>query len=78
LDFIKKRVKQYQEKKLNEALSKMKFHIDMKNELENKVEINDDSEKIKIRKEISYHAKMVDIWKNNSEKIKKEMKKIDD
>ena len=49
----------------------------MKNQLEHKVKINDDSEKIKIRKEISHHAKMADIWKNNGEKIKKEMTKID-
>ena len=29
LEFLKKKVKQYQEKKLDDALSKIKFHIDM-------------------------------------------------
>jgi len=79
LEFIKKHVKQYQEKKLDEALSKVKFHLDMKKQLEQKVKkILIDDEKTKARKEIIFHNKMVDIWKNNAEKIKKEMKKIDD
>ena len=79
MEFIKKHVKQYQEKKLGEALSKVKFHLDMKKQLEQKVKkILIDDEKTKARKEIIFHSKMVDIWKNNAEKIKKEMKKIND
>jgi len=77
LEFIKKHVKQYQEKKLSEALSKVEFHFDMKKQLEQKIkEMLIDDEKTKARKEIIFHSKMVDIWKNNAEKIKKEMKKI--
>ncbi|WP_316504176.1 hypothetical protein [Nitrosopumilus sp.] len=41
----------------------------MKKSLEQKLEPNN--------KEISFHNDMIDIWKNNAEKIKKELKKID-
>ena len=77
MEFIKKHVKQYQERKLSEALSKVKFHFDMKKQLEQKIkEMLIDDEKTKARKETIFHSKMIDVWKNNAEKIRKEMKKI--
>lgn len=78
MDFLKKRVKQYQEKKLKESLSKMKFHLDMKKKLEQEVENNINHKKNMPANKISFHSKMADIWKNNAEKIEKELKKIDD
>lgn len=47
----------------------------MKKQLEQKIDVSEDS-KI-VNKEITYHDKMITIWKNNAEKIKNEMKKID-
>ena len=77
MDFLKKRVKQYQEKKLDEALSKIKFHIDMKKTLEQKIKKNDNGiELASIKKEISSHDDMIHIWKKNVDKIKKELAKI--
>lgn len=75
MDFLKKRVRQYQEKKLTDALSKVKFHLDMKKQLEKQSDASENSKAID--KEITYHDKMITIWKNNAEKIKNEMKKID-
>ena len=75
LDFLKKRVKQYQEKKLEEALSKMKFHLNEKRQLEEQL-TNSESED-DIHRKISFHNKMSNIWKNNATKIKKELKKLD-
>ena len=37
MEFFKKRVRKYQEKKLNEILSKIQFHQHMKKELEEKL-----------------------------------------
>ena len=49
----------------------------MKKQLEQKIkEMLIDDEKTKARKETIFHSKMIDVWKNNTEKIRKEMKKI--
>ena len=78
MDFLKKRVKQYQEKKLDDALSKVKFHVDMKKTLEQKVKKNGNGIDLdSIKKEISSHEDMIHIWSGNVEKIKKELTKID-
>ena len=77
MDFLKKRVKQYQEKKLDEALVKIKFHSDMKKQLTKKVKVDGNDELSNIRKEISLHDEMISIWQKNAEKIKKELKKIE-
>ena len=76
MDFLKKRIKKYQEKKLKESMSKITFHTSMKKQLENKKKdnsVNYDS----IEKEISFHKKMLIVWTENADKIKKEMNKID-
>ena len=78
LNFLKKRVKQYQEKKLNDALSKIQLHLDMKIQLEQKIKSDAKYDEISLRNEILFHGKMIKIWKNNVEKIKKEMKRITD
>lgn len=36
------------------------------------------NEKTAIIKEISYHSKMINIWKNNEEKLKKQMSEMED
>ena len=76
MDFLKKRIKKYQEKKLEESMSKIKFHSGMKKQLENKKKDNT-SNCDSIEKEILFHKKMLIIWTENVEKIKKEMNKID-
>ena len=78
LDFFKKRIRQYQEKKLNEILSKVQFHQYMKKQLEQKIDGMINDEKTKVIKEISYHSKMINIWQNNEEKLKKQMSEMED
>jgi hypothetical protein len=78
LDFFKKRIRQYQEKKLDEILSNVQFHKNMKKQLEQEIEKINDNDQNKTRKEISYHDKMLNIWKKNEEKLKKQMREMDD
>ncbi len=47
----------------------------MKKQLEQSIQEIADNEKNKVKEKISYHNKMVGIWQNNVEKIKKEIKK---
>ena len=79
LDFIKKKVRQFQEKKLNEILSKIQFHQHMKNKLKQKLEgvpNNDDS--TKIQEEIKFNDKMIEIWQRNEEKLRRQMSEMED
>ena len=78
LDFFKKRIRQYQEKKLDEITSKIQFHQYTKKQLEQKIEEMIHDEKTAIIKEISYHSKMMNIWKKNEEKLKKQMSEMED
>ncbi len=67
MNFLSKKVLQYHQKKLLEAENKLKYHISKKNQLE---EDNDHSSKI------TNEEKMIEIWSSNIEKIKNEIKKI--
>ena len=78
LDFFKKRIRKYQEKKLDEIASKIQFHQYTKKQLEQKIKKMINDEKTTIIKEISYHSKMINIWKNNEEKLKKQMSEMED
>jgi len=78
LDFFKKRIRKYQEKKLDEITSKIQFHQYTKKQLEQKIEEMINDEKTTIIKEISYHSKMINIWKNNEKKLKKQMCEMED
>jgi len=78
MEFFKKRVRKYQEKKLNEILSKIQFHQHMKKELEEKLKEMNNDENTRIVKEITYHNKIIKIWENNEEKLKKQMSEMED
>ena len=78
LDFIKKRVRQFQEKKLNEILSKIQFHQYMKNQLEQKLDVINNNETSKILEEIKFNDKMVEIWQRNEEKLRMQMNEMED
>ncbi len=78
MEFFKKRIRQYQEKKLDEILSNVQFHQNMKKQLEQEIEKINDNDQNKTRKEISYHDKMLNIWKKNEERLKKQMREMDD
>jgi len=78
LDFFKKRIRKYQEKKLDEIISKIQFHQYTKKLLEQKIKEMINNEKTTILKEISYHDKMINIWEKNKEKLKKQMTEMED
>lgn len=78
MDFFKKRIRKYQEKKLDEIVSKIQFHQYTKKQLEQEIKENANDEKITVIKEISYHEKMIKIWQNNEEKLKKQMSEMED
>jgi len=79
LDFIKKRVRQFQEKKLNEILSKIQFHQYMKNQLKQKLEgVTNNDKTSKIQEEIKFNDKMIEIWQRNEEKLRRQMSEMED
>lgn len=69
LNFLAKKVLEYQKKKLSEAEERLSYHLSRKKDLENMTMKN-------ITKEIQNEEKMIQIWNNNIEKIKSEIKKI--
>ncbi|MDH3779475.1 MAG: hypothetical protein OES15_01335 [Nitrosopumilus sp.] len=79
MDFIKKRVRQFQEKKLNEILSKIQFHQHMKNQLKQKLKgaTNNDNT-TKIREEIKFNDKIIEVWQRNEEKLRRQMSEMED
>ena len=79
LDFIKKRVRQFQEKKLNEILSKIQFHQHMKNQLKQKLEgVTNNDNTTKIQEEIKFNDKMIEVWQRNEEKLRRQMSEMED
>jgi len=79
LDFIKKRVRQFQEKKLNEIMSKIQFHQYMKNQLKQKLEgVTNNDKTSKIQEEIKFNDKMIEIWQRNEEKLRRQMSEMED
>ena len=78
MDFIKKRVRKFQEKKLNEIISKIQFHKYLKNQLEQKLESATDDKISKILEEIESNDKMIKIWQKNEDKLRMQMNDMDD
>lgn len=77
MEFFKKRIREFQEKKLGEILSKIQFHQYMKNQAEQKLNEMDYDED-KIREEISFNEKMIAIWQRNEEKLRMQMSQMQD
>jgi hypothetical protein len=78
MDFLKKRVRQFQEKKLDEILNKIQFHEYTKEQLEQKKSETEKSETAKIMEEISFNEKMIKIWQNNEKKLRQQMSDMED
>ena len=78
MDFFKKRIRQFQERKLDEILSKIQFHQYMKKQAEQKLGELEYNESNKIREEISFNEKMIEIWQRNEEKLRKQMQDLEE
>ena len=76
--FFKKRVRQFQEKKLDEILNKIQFHEYTKEQLEQKKSETENAETTKIIEEISFNEKMIKIWQNNEKKLRHQMSDMED
>ena len=70
MNFITKKVLEFQYKKLDDSKKRLNQHIEKRNSLINS---NYDS-----KKEIEKIEKYIGIWNKNIQKIEKEIKKIED
>ena len=75
LNFLKDKVRKYQEKKLAESSEKIKYYIETKKRLENELRSNSDNSQL--NREIQKQEKFIKIWEKNIESIKKQIKKLD-
>ena len=76
LNFLKEKVRKYQEKKLVESKEKIKLHTEIKKRLEQELK-SDSADTIKLKKEIENQDKFIKIWEKNIESINKQIKKLD-
>lgn len=76
MNFLKDKVKKYQEKKLLESKEKLEFYTKCKTQLEKELKSAKDEDIIGIKKQIEKQDAFIKIWKNNIESITKQMKKI--
>jgi len=75
LNFLKNKVKKYQEKKLLDANQKLESHTKIKNQLEEQLKTLDNDKSIEIKTKIDKQIELIRIWKKNIEVIKKQLKK---
>jgi septal ring factor EnvC (AmiA/AmiB activator) len=75
MNFFTDKVIKFNEKKLNDAIQKLKFHQEIKKHLETTLKsIDDKSDHIK--KEIIKQNDIIDIWEKNIIKIKEQLEKL--
>jgi len=77
LNFLTEKVRKYHEKKLNDALQKLKSHQDRKKQLETELKTTDNESKINVEKEIIKQDQIIDIWKKNIAKINEQLTKLE-
>jgi len=73
---LTEKIQKYHEKKLNDALQELQFHQEVKKRLETNLKTADDESKVGIEKEIDKENEIIDIWKNNIEKINEQLAKL--
>ena len=76
MNFLKEKVQKYQEKKLLEAKKKLKFHTEIKNQLERRLKTIDDEKSNEVKKKIEKQDEFIEIWKKNIDSINKQIKKL--
>jgi hypothetical protein len=76
LNFLKEKVQKYQEKKLLEAKEKLKFHTEIKNQLERRLKTMDGEKSNEVKKKIEKQDEFIEIWKKNIDSIIKQIKKL--
>jgi len=76
LNFLTEKIQKYHEKKLNDALQELQFHQEVKKHLETNLKTTDDESRIGIEEGIGNENEIIDIWKNNIEKINEQLAKL--
>ena len=75
MNFLKEKVRKYQEKKLVEAQEKVKIHTEIKKNLKNKLNF-DEGNIDYLKKEIEKQDEFLKIWETNVASIKQQIKKL--
>lgn len=76
MNFLKEKVQKYQEKKLIEAKEKLKFHSEIKNQLERGLKTVDGEQSKEVKKKIEKQKELIEIWKKNVDSVTKQLKKL--
>ena len=76
MNFLKDKVKKFQEKKLDEAKQKLESYKQTKKTLENLLCDSTDIDLEEIKEKIRKQNEFIEIWTKNIEKIKKEIQKL--
>ena len=76
LNFLTEKVRKYQEKKLNDALQKLKIHQEIKTRLNTELKTSNEKSKGSIEKEIIIQNESIEIWGKNIVKIKEQIAKL--
>jgi len=75
LNFLTDKVRKYQEKKLNDAIQKLKIHQKLKKCLEYELKTTND-ESNSIKNEIKKQNENITIWDKNIIKIREQLEKL--
>lgn len=76
MNFLKEKIKKYQQKKLSEAKQKLDYYSDLKNHLEKQLQNCNEEESFGIKEKIKKQKEFIEIWSKNIESINKELKKL--
>ena len=76
MNFLKAKVQKYYEKKLSDAQQKLKFHAEIKNQLDLQLKRANEEETSEIREKIQTQVDFMDIWEKNIREINKQFKKL--
>jgi len=76
VNFLKNKVKKYQEKKLVEAKQKLEYYKDLKKDFEKQLKNSSQEESIEIQENIVKQNEFIDIWTKNINVINKELQKL--
>jgi chromosome segregation ATPase len=76
MNFLKNKVKRYQEKKLDEANQKLEYYKETRKNLEKQLQNSTDQKYDEIKAQIDKQNEFIEIWTRNIVAIKKEIQKL--
>lgn len=78
MNFLKNSIQKYHEKKLKQAIKELEYHMKIKHKIERQLKTTqDENTKHEIQKQLEKQNRLVSIWENNIEKIKKQLKQLE-